>query len=129
LGHPNETRPSLLVEVVDEADPGVLSRVRAAMFSTGSANALVIDPQKVHVLRDTFKDMTEASIEEEATLETKRLLGREGDLGVRVRRWLESMSSNWSEILPREEWTASLFYDIVPAASGSVIQRVEPDAA
>jgi hypothetical protein len=129
LQHPGETRPSLLVEVVDETDPGVLARVRDAMLSVGCANAMVIDPRKVHVLRDTFKGMTEASIEEETTLETERLLGRSDELAARVRRWLESMSTNWSETLPREDWVAPLFYDIVPAASGSVIRRVEPDAA
>lgn len=128
--HPNETRPSLLVEVVPEASAESLERVRSAMLAAGCANALVIDPHRVHVLRDTFRDMTaEAIVEDVDPFDTALLLGDSGELGQRTRRWLEAMSANWSEILPHEEWAASLLYDIVPAVSGSLITTVESDAA
>lgn len=129
LQHPNETRPSLIVDVVEVAGPDVLSRVRESMVSRGCAHALVIDAQTTHVLRDTFSSTGPDSIVEEAALDSARLFGGAGALAPRVLRWLEAMSANWSATLPREDWVAPLFYDIVPATSGSNIQRIESDAA
>ncbi|HEX2872813.1 MAG TPA: hypothetical protein VHP33_16235 [Polyangiaceae bacterium] len=99
------------------------------MLSRGCAHALVIDAATTHVLRDTFSSTAPDSIAEEAIIDSARLFGAEGALAPRVLRWLEAMSANWSETLPREDWVAPLFYDIVPATSGSNIQRVESDAA
>lgn len=129
LQHPHETRPSLLVEVVARISEGTLNRMREAMLDLGCAHGLVIDDTKVHVLRDTFRDLTWDSIEEDAVLETTRLLGNSGELVTRVQLWLDGMSNNWSEVLPREDWAAPLFYDVVPAIAGADVRRIEPSAA
>jgi hypothetical protein len=90
----------------------------------------VIDTHFARVLRDTFSSPNEESIIEDAAIESHRLFGPgPAPLAERVQRWLEAMSANWSEALPREDWAAPLFYDIIPATSGTYIQRLAPDAA
>ncbi|HEX3852013.1 MAG TPA: hypothetical protein VGF76_24580 [Polyangiaceae bacterium] len=95
-----------------------------------SPQQLVIDAQIMHVLRDTFSSEGPDSIVVEAAIESALLFGTAGGpLDPRVLQWLERMSVNWSETLPRADWVAPLFYDIVPATTGSNIQRLESNAA
>lgn len=84
LSQTDETKPSLLVDVVQHTDDDVLNRVRRDMLLFDCLNGIVVDPQYIHVLHDTFVDTTPASIVEEARLDTAGLLGTTGELGTRV---------------------------------------------
>jgi hypothetical protein len=126
LTPPGDTRPSLLVELCPKVDEPALRRVANAMHGLGCANALVLDQERGVLLRDTYATMGPDSIEPEpAVFETRKLLGAEADpLEQRLERWLAELSDNWHAAVPREEWTAPLLTDVVPAASGAVVRRV-----
>jgi hypothetical protein len=125
LTPPGDSRPSLLVDVVDAVDDAAIARAREAMFDRGCAHGLVIDPRRCVILRDTFESISSSSIERESELETAKLLNRPGgDLADRVERWLVALAGNWGEALPREDWVAPLLTDVVPAAAGSVVHRL-----
>lgn len=128
LQHEYETRPALLVEVVEDAERAV-DRIRTTMLDLGCAHALLVDARNVLVLRDTFADTTEASIVEETRFDSRTLLGSPEPLEAAVLKWLQRMSRNWHAVLPKEEWAAPLLYDVVPAVSGSHIEQVNVDAA
>lgn len=132
LHHWEETRPALLVEVVEEANAEVVARVKREMFSRGCAHGLVIDSARTLILRDTFSGMNESGIiQEEGFLSSQQLLagGIGSTLAERVGQWLQGLSVNWHETLPKEEWAGVLLYDVVPAASGSSIERIDTHAA
>lgn len=128
LSPDGDPRPSLMVHVVGRVDDVALTRLRRDMHRSSCAHGLAIDPERVHILRDTFRDMTEASIVEEPEhIETARLVGGgiTSNLGDAIVVWLSRLANRWDETLPREAWVAPLLTDVVSAASGSVVRRSE----
>ncbi|MGK3999970.1 hypothetical protein [Sorangium sp. So ce1024] len=125
LTPPGDTRPSLLVELCPSIDDTVLREVREAMFGLGCGNGLVLDAEQCVILHDSFASMDPGAIEQEpTTLETARLIGASGGpIEQRLERWLNALATNWQSTLPREEWSAPLLTDVVPAASGSIVRR------
>jgi hypothetical protein len=128
LTPPTDTRPSLVVDLVDQVDATSIAATRETMFRVGCAHGLVLDAARCVVLRDTFASMEESSIEAEAdeVATPKLLLGQgNGPLADQVERWLRSLARNWHTTLPKELWVAALLSDVVPAAAGAVVQRLE----
>jgi hypothetical protein len=129
IQHENETRLSLIVLVVEAASQHV-PELRERMFGSGCAHGMVIDEQEVIVLRDMFVNMEKDSIKVDFKLKTDGLLGSEGDLDERVRRWLKRMSTNWRATLDDADSNREqLLSDIVPALSGAVIDHRDSDVA
>jgi len=124
---PGETRPSLLVDVVDEVNASALRSLQERMIRAGCANALAVDAAQVHVLHDTYDTMDETAILDEAQIPTLTVLGAappEQALASQVEAWLRRLALHWVEVLPREPWAAVLLGDVVPAASGSTVQVI-----
>ena len=119
-----ESRPSLLVELYPSIGPGALKETREKMLGIGCAHALVLDPERCVILRDTFASMDVSSIENAASLRTADLLANEtGALDVRLEHWLNSLARNWHQALPHEPWIAVLLEDVVPAAAGAIVRN------
>jgi hypothetical protein len=124
LTPPDDTRPSLLVELCAKVDATVLGEVREAMHGLGCAHGLVLDALECEVLRDTYETTGPDSIKVDAVLETPRLLtSSSATLEGKLVRWLDALTKNWTSAVPREPWAAPLLADVVPAAAGSVVRR------
>jgi hypothetical protein len=124
LTPPDDTRPSLLVELCAKVDEGVVDEVRQVMFGLGCAHGLVLDARDCDVLRDTFETTGPDSIKIEGVLETARLLANgSGTLENRLWRWLDGLTKSWMSVIPHKPWARLLLADVVPAAAGSTIHR------
>ena len=125
LTPPEDTRPSLFVELCPKIDEAVLSEVRTAMFSLGCSNGLVLDAEQCLILHDTFSSLDATSIEvDPSKLETARLLDTTAaPIDQRLERWLTALATNWRESIPHEAWSAPLLTDVVPAAAGALVRR------
>jgi hypothetical protein len=124
---PGEMRPSLLVEVVAEVNEQVIAELRQEMLRNRCSNAMAIDALLVHLLHDSYRSLDASSIDDEAQIDTSRLLGAaspSASLEARVEQWLQRLAARWDDTLPRESWAAPLLMDIVPAVSGSAVQRL-----
>jgi hypothetical protein len=123
LTPPSDTRPSLIVQLCPEVTDDVLDDLRAAMRGEGCANGIAVDPERLVVLRDTYVAQGSETIAEDFRLDTSKLLPGAGDLDLRLERWLNLLAKSWPDAVPREQWAAPLFADVVPAAADTVIRR------
>ena len=123
LTPPEDTRPSLIVQLCPDVGAEVLADLRKSMLAQGCPNGLAVDDLRFVILRDSYGAMGPESIAEEAELETPKVIPGVGSLDVRLERWLEMLSKNWNAAVPREKWAAALLTDIVPAAAGTFVRR------
>lgn len=97
------------------------------MYENRCASGLLFDEKECVVLRDSFNEMSVASILEEVRIPTGALLStlgahNAGSLDVRVGRWLELLAHSWHAAIPLDnERAQELVYDVVPAASGATV--------
>ena len=127
LRHPDDTRPSLLVQTIPAIDDAPIESFKAEMYGVRCANGIVFAPDECVILRDSFSSMDAASIHVESRLPTAKVLEsiapRASEaFDARVERWLRRMSESWQSAIPADAAVASEFFqDIVPAASGSLL--------
>lgn len=125
----NDPRSTLVVDVCDRIDDEAIGRLRRFMIGYGCSSGLLLDETTCVLFRDTFSEMSEASIEEDCRIPTSALLGtlgaqNTGPLDVRVGRWLELLVASWQAAIPMQPTEAQdLLYDVVPAATGAHIHR------
>jgi hypothetical protein len=122
------SRPSLVVETVDDLDDTKIASFRSDLHGLACSNGILFDRTRCVILRDTFESMDESSFAVEEGPAANAVLARAGggSLEDRVDRWLRMLSASWDRALPIEPETAAPFIaDIVPAASGSLVHPVE----
>jgi hypothetical protein len=97
-------------------------QLKAYMLARRCPVGMIVTPERIWIYHDTFTDDSPASIERVGDHPTQELLqlraapGDERALASAVRAWLERVSSNWMEALPRTaEVRSSLLAHIVPA--------------
>lgn len=124
-----DPRSTLVVDVCDRINDEAIATVRHFMFGYGCASGLVFDETTCVLLRDTFSEMGESSIQEDRRIPTPALLAtlgadNVGPLDVRVGRWLELLAASWQAAVPKDPAEAQdLLYDVVSAATGAAIHR------
>jgi len=122
-----DPRSTLVVDTCDKVDDQAIEALKHFMHGYGCANGLLFDEDVCIVLRDTFTEMSPASIHEERRIPTPALLATLGpssahSLDVRVGRWLDLLSTSWQAAVPRDSDEAQeLLYDVVSAAGGATI--------
>lgn len=122
-----DPKSTLVVDVCGEINDRAIEGLKRFMHGYGCANGLLFDERVCVLLRDTFSDMSVASIQEERRIPTQVLLGTlgssdAGPLAVRVGRWLQLLASSWQTAVPTDSSDAQeLICDVVPAAAGAAI--------
>ncbi len=122
-----DPKSTLVADVCDRIDEPSLQALKRFMYEYGCANGLLFDHDECVLLRDTFSDMSAASIREERRIPTRVLLAtlglsNAGPLSVRVGRWLHLLATSWQTAVPTDSEDAKeLIYDVVPAAAGAAI--------
>lgn len=122
-----DPKSTLVADVSDRVDAGALEGLKRFMYEYGCANGLLFDEDVCVLMRDTFSDMSPASICEERRIPTRVLLStlgsnNAGPLAVRVGRWLQLLASSWQVAVPTDSPDAQeLIYNVVPAATGAAI--------
>ena len=122
-----DPKSTLVADVCDRIDNQALEGLKRFMNEYGCANGLLFDEDVCILLRDTFSDMSPASIREERRIPTRMLLATLGSsnadpLAVRVGRWLQLLATSWQAAVPTDSEDAQeLIYDVVPAATGAAI--------
>lgn len=125
----DDPRSTLVVDVCDRMDDEAIAHLRRFMLGYGCASGLIFDATTCVLLRDTFSEMSEASIKVDCRIPTPALLAtlgaqNVGPLDVRVGRWLELLVASWQAAIPTEPVEVQeLLYDVVPAATGANIHR------
>ena len=127
---PGGSRPTLLVETLEteEVPEADIDRMRRAMNGMACASGVIFGRAKGVILRDTYADLGVDSIVVDAHVDTDAVLtaARGGALETRVERWLEDLSVNWHAALTLDPNVAATFIqDVVPAASGSLVRRID----
>jgi hypothetical protein len=133
LTPPGGFRPAVVVETHPVVNEAAIEQLRSDLHGLRCPSGILFDESWCVILRDTFEQMDESSIIEDGRLPTQEVLDRvvaKGrSLDERVERWLDVLSANWDEALPREPELAKHFIpDIVPAASGSMVWAVSSAA-
>lgn len=122
-----DPRSTLVADVCDRIDEAAIESLKRFMYEYGCANGLLFDEDVCLLMRDTFSDMSPASIREERRIPARLLLAtlgssNAGPLAVRVDRWLQLLASSWPAAVPTDSEDAKeLIYDVVPAATGAAI--------
>jgi hypothetical protein len=122
-----DPKSTLVADICDRVDDRAIEGLKRFMYEYGCANGLLFDEDVCVLLRDTFSDMSPASIREERRIPTQVLLAtlgssNAGPLAVRVGRWLQLLATSWSAAVPTDSEDAQeLIYDVVPAARGAAI--------
>jgi hypothetical protein len=122
-----DPKSTLVADVCDRIDDRAIEGLKRFMHGYGCANGLLFDEEVCILLRDTFSEMSAASIQEERRIPTRVLLAtlgasKVGPLAVRVGRWLHLLASSWQTAVPTDSTDAQeLIYDVVPAATGAAI--------
>lgn len=117
----------LVADICDVVDDQAIEAIKRYMHDYGCANGLLFDEDVCVLLRDTFSELSPASICEERRIPTKLLLAtlgssNVGPLAVRVGCWLHLLAASWQMAVPTESEDAKeLIYDVVPAAEGAAI--------
>lgn len=127
LAQGGDPKSTLVVDVCDKIDASALAGLKRFMYEEGCANGLIFDENECVLLRDTFTEMSPASVLEERRIPTHALLttlGKAdvGPLAARVGRWLRLLTTSWQAAVPADSPDAQeLIYDVVPAAAGATI--------
>jgi hypothetical protein len=123
-----DTSPAVWVWVTDQVTEAELATFKTKMMNYSCLNGMVIDPNRIHILRDEVDevDADPSSIKVDQELETEKLLASDPSrpLDQRVEEWLKRLSHNWRATLPKEEWAKVLLMDIVPAVVATTVERV-----
>lgn len=127
LSQGSDPKPTLVVDVCAKVDERAVQAVKKFMYEYGCASGLVFDESECVIFRDTYTDMSPASISEEKRILTSELLTQlgaqnVGSLDIRVLRWLQLLTASWLAAIPKDSKDAQeLMYDVVPAAAGAQI--------
>lgn len=105
----------------------LVRRLKAYMMNSRCPVGLIVTPEKVHFFVDSFRDFSEASIEEIESIDSQLLLGvptptNPADLERAVVEWLERTSTSWSDALPSDDKAAARVIEtLVPAVAQGVV--------
>lgn len=122
-----DPKSTLVADVCERIDAHAIEGLKQFMYGYGCPNGLLFDEETCIVLRDTFSDMSPASIREERRIPTRVLLAtlgssNAGPLALRIGSWLQLLATSWPVAVPTDSEDAQeLVYDVVPAAAGAAI--------